>query len=477
MTRQNVAASANGGTATASQTHSAPYSPSGTINGDRKLYLNNNAWSNSTATFPQWLQVDFNGSKDIDEINVFSVQDLYNSPSDPTLTMTFGSYGLTAFQAQYWNGSAWVTVPNGNISGNSNVWKQITFAPLTTTKIRIWITGSSDSYSRTTEVEAWGVPTGSGGPSTGVQWLISDHLGTPRMVLDQTGNLNTMKRHDYLPFGEELVAPTGGRTATQGYAGGDGVRQQFTSQERDVETAMDYFNARHYGNILGRFTSPDPLVISRRLASPQSWNRYSYVQNKPLRLVDPTGLTDCTPKTPCVEVPISEWDTVGPVINAGSVEVGPPTLTEVFTSNEISSEITPRPTQPTTSDDCLYCASLAQEMHRRAVPMAEVIQTYAEIDVAVITMPLALGGGATRLGLSAATRGAEAAEAGGAGFDLALGLGEQANLLAEETGSLTYGQVLGDATFVPENFTVVANEEELFGLPRKALILEDGVGG
>jgi hypothetical protein len=56
-------------------------------------------------------------------------------------------------------------------------------------------------------------------------------------------------------------------------------------------------------------------------------------------------------------------------------------------------------------------------------------------------------------------------------------LGEQANLLAEETGSLTYGQVLGDATFVPENFTVVANEEELFGLPRKALILEDGVGG
>jgi hypothetical protein len=90
--------------------------------------------------------------------------------------------------------------------------------------------------------------------------------------------------------------------------------------------------------------------------------------------------------------------------------------------------------------------------------MAEVIQTYAEIDVAVITMPLALGGGATRLGLSAATRGAEAAEAGGAGFDLALGLGEQANLLAEETGSLTYGQVLGDATFVPENFTVVANE-------------------
>jgi YD repeat-containing protein len=43
--RINVAAAANGGTATASETHSAPYAPSGAINGDRKLYLNSNAWA------------------------------------------------------------------------------------------------------------------------------------------------------------------------------------------------------------------------------------------------------------------------------------------------------------------------------------------------------------------------------------------------------------------------------------------------
>jgi RHS repeat-associated protein len=299
VTRQNVAASTNGGIATASQTHSAPYAPSGAINGDRKLYLNNNAWSNSTATFPQWLQVDFNGSKDIDEIDVFSVQDLYNSPSEPTLAMTFSAYGLTAFQAQYWNGSAWVTVPNGTISSNSNVWKQITFSPISTTKIRIWITGSSDGYSRMTEVEAWGVPAGSGGPSAGVQWLISDHLGTPRMILDQTGNLNNIKRHDYLPFGEELVAPTGGRSAAQGYAGGDGVRQQFTVKERDVETGLDYFIARYYSSTQGRFTSIDPynpILHSEDttdfvtyLSQPQNWNRYGYVLNNPLKYLDPFG--------------------------------------------------------------------------------------------------------------------------------------------------------------------------------------------
>ena len=94
LPRLNMAASANGGTATASQTNSAPYAPSGAINGDRKYYTNN-AWANSTATFPQWLQVDFNSSKVIDEIDVFSIQDNPSSPVEPTLSTTFSLYGLT----------------------------------------------------------------------------------------------------------------------------------------------------------------------------------------------------------------------------------------------------------------------------------------------------------------------------------------------------------------------------------------------
>ena len=85
------------------------------------------------------------------------------------------------------------------------------------------------------------------------------HLGSPRhtsMVLDQIGSLANMKRHDYLPFGEELIAGTGGRTAAQGYSA-DGVRQQFTEKERDSETGLDYFLARYYSSIKEWFTSPD----------------------------------------------------------------------------------------------------------------------------------------------------------------------------------------------------------------------------
>jgi hypothetical protein len=50
------------------------------------------------------------------------------------------------------------------------------------------------------------------------QWLFSDQLCTPLMVLVETGNLAIMKRHDYLPFGVELIAPTSGRSAAQGYS-------------------------------------------------------------------------------------------------------------------------------------------------------------------------------------------------------------------------------------------------------------------
>jgi RHS repeat-associated protein len=150
------------------------------------------------------------------------------------------------------------------------------------------VTGASfDGYSRLTEVEAYGpADTSAAG---GVQWLVADHLGTPRMILDQSGDLEKMKRHDYLPFGEELFAPTGGRTTAMGYSGGDGVRQQFTLKERDIETGLDYFLARNYSSTQGRFVNADAPFADQSARDPQSWNLYTYVRNNPLRFIDPDG--------------------------------------------------------------------------------------------------------------------------------------------------------------------------------------------
>ena len=43
----------------------------------------------------------------------------------------------------------------------------------------------------------------------------------------------------------------------------------------------------------GRFTSPDPLLSSAHIAAPQSWNRYAYTLNNPLRFTDLYGLYVC----------------------------------------------------------------------------------------------------------------------------------------------------------------------------------------
>src|SRR6185503_11766727 len=59
----------------------------------------------------------------------------------------------------------------------------------------------------------------SGTTGTDIRWLIADQLGTPRIILDQSGSLASTTRHDYLPFGEELSA--GGRTAANGYTNSD----------------------------------------------------------------------------------------------------------------------------------------------------------------------------------------------------------------------------------------------------------------
>ncbi|MGH9872943.1 MAG: RHS repeat-associated core domain-containing protein [Pyrinomonadaceae bacterium] len=132
---------------------------------------------------------------------------------------------------------------------------------------------------------------GAGGSSPnqfGVQWLVTDQLGTPRMVFDETGSLSNVKRHDYLPFGEDLVA--GSRATTPGYGAADGVRQKFTGYERDGETTLDFAHARYVSNVQGRFTGPDPFMLSADPWQPQSMNRYTYVLNNPLNNTDPLGL-------------------------------------------------------------------------------------------------------------------------------------------------------------------------------------------
>jgi RHS repeat-associated protein len=73
-----------------------------------------------------------------------------------------------------------------------------------------------------------------------------------------------------------------------GYAGSNYTF--LTQKERDIETGLDYFEARYFSSVQGRFTGVDPLTGSAKPEMPQSWNRYSYCINNPLLYIDPSGL-------------------------------------------------------------------------------------------------------------------------------------------------------------------------------------------
>jgi len=64
-----------------------------------------------------------------------------------------------------------------------------------------------------------------------------------------------------------------------------------TRWPRDAEANLDHAQFRQYSSTLGRWTIPDPADLAAAdITNPQSWNRYAYVQNSPLNLIDPLGL-------------------------------------------------------------------------------------------------------------------------------------------------------------------------------------------
>ena len=116
-----------------------------------------------------------------------------------------------------------------------------------------------------------------GGPRV-LAYYHHDAIGSVRAVTDADGDV--VRRYEYEPFGRVWDGPA---QAPE--------RRQFTGQEHDAATGLDYFGARYLRAEIGRFTTIDPVTtIEENLVDPQRWNRYAYVRNNPLRYTDPTGL-------------------------------------------------------------------------------------------------------------------------------------------------------------------------------------------
>ena len=103
--------------------------------------------------------------------------------------------------------------------------------------------------------------------------ILSDHLGSPRLVVDATTG-TIVQRIDYDEFGA-IILDTNPGFQPFGFAGG----------LYDQDTKLTRFGARDYDAETGRWTAKDTIRFAGG-----STNLYGYVLNDPVNLLDPTGL-------------------------------------------------------------------------------------------------------------------------------------------------------------------------------------------
>lgn len=166
-----------------SSSHSSGNFPaSAAINRDRKgtgWGMGTGGWNDGTPNqFPDYLEVHFDGDKAIEEIDIYTLQDNYNNPVEPTQDMVFTLYGITDFDVNYWDAANNQWVYLGGARNNNKVWWQFKFPTVVTSKISITILNAISgpnpkNFSRITEVEVWG--------RDGLR-LIAEPVGSPTLT-------------------------------------------------------------------------------------------------------------------------------------------------------------------------------------------------------------------------------------------------------------------------------------------------------
>lgn len=117
-----------------------------------------------------------------------------------------------------------------------------------------------------------------------LHYIVRDNLGSITAVTDSAGNV--LQRLSYDPWGT-LRDPV----TLVPFAPCDEPElllvRGYTGHEHLPWFGLVNMNARLYDPAMGRFLNPDPFVQDP--TSTQSFNRYSYCLNNPLRYTDPTG--------------------------------------------------------------------------------------------------------------------------------------------------------------------------------------------
>ncbi len=104
-----------------------------------------------------------------------------------------------------------------------------------------------------------------------------DWLGTERLRTTYNGSVESS--FTSLPFGDGYAA-----------SGSDLDPYHYAQLDYDSESGTDHAQFRQYSSAQGRWLRPDPYFGSYIFTNPQTFNRYTYTDNNPLGLIDPSGL-------------------------------------------------------------------------------------------------------------------------------------------------------------------------------------------
>jgi RHS repeat-associated protein len=113
-----------------------------------------------------------------------------------------------------------------------------------------------------------------------------DHLGSTTAVTDENGLV--IERMAYEPFGKRRTLA--GARDPNGSIVGKTTDRGYTNHEHLNELGLIHMNGRIYDPQIGRFMAADPGVPYP--TNIQSYNRYSYVRNNPMIMIDPSGFCE-----------------------------------------------------------------------------------------------------------------------------------------------------------------------------------------
>jgi RHS repeat-associated protein len=110
-------------------------------------------------------------------------------------------------------------------------------------------------------------------PSGPITYLQNDLTGNVILATDASGA--TVWEERYLPYGGKRL----GTSSSQKYG--------YHQKALDPETGLQYFGARYYDPLSGRFSGMDPLAPTE--SNIYTFNRYAFANGNPYRYTDPDG--------------------------------------------------------------------------------------------------------------------------------------------------------------------------------------------